>query len=170
MRNLSCDCPSVTHGQSYHVRFSPMKHPTAAVPCSTLLSLAVLLSWRYPRPSWHACPSYQPGKHPLTETHPAGMTSRHLGRCLMLCSLLLCSSACCLAAGFRSVSSLGSGTMGNSTDAYCLCYQGEKGGLSLWIVICRVERSLREVICQGQGELVLSDESASLCLGALVSF
>lgn len=42
MRNLSCDYPSVTHGQSHHVRLSPMKHPTAAVPCSTLLSLAVL--------------------------------------------------------------------------------------------------------------------------------
>lgn len=66
--------------------------------------------------------------------------------------------------GFRSVSSLDYGTMGNSTYAYCLCYEGEKGGLSLWIVICRVERSLREVIFQGQGELLPSDESASWCL------
>jgi hypothetical protein len=53
--------------------------------------------------------------------------------------------------------------MGNSTDAYCLCYEGEKGGLSLWIVICRVERSLREVICQRQGEL---DCQMSPLLGA----
>lgn len=66
--------------------------------------------------------------------------------------------------GFRLVSSLDYGTMGNSTDIYCLCYEGEKGGLSLWIVICRVERSLREVICQGQGELWPSDESPSWCL------